>query len=1197
MTSQRTLSLFLLTFVLLLAASTALHAQAVSARLEGLVQDSTEAVIPGVTVVATHVDTNLTYEVISNETGLYIFANLSTGTYTLSAELAGFKRALVTDIVLRIGDSPSINIVLEPGGITETVTVTGITPLINTATSKIGAVVENRQAVDLPLNGRDAMMLFYLQAGTNPIDRLDGSGSQQQQGVVDGLAPHTSAVKVEGIMASNPGYDYSPAHPSTPVPQEAVGEYRVTTSGDLADAGRGSGAQVKVALKSGTNEFHGSVFLFNRNTAYNANNFFNNRGGQEKPELKRNQFGFAVGGPIIKNRTFFFLTVEFQRQTQDTVENRFVYTQALRDGTFRFYKKGNNSSALVDANGNPTVPAEDIGAIDILNVDPTRLGKDTFFLPTILGVMPAPNNYDLGDGFNTAGYRYNSERPENIDQYLFKIDHQLNNSNQLSFSYSRNKMDNPHAALINGVSPEGFTELRRGGSLRWITSFSPSMTNELSVGGNLRLALRPITNPDQLTEMGSINLDGLGTGSGLTGNTNGNIHIRRGTQSNPSVNLGFSDTLSWIVGNHTLNMGGEFWYQTLNRQVGSGHFPETRTTRGSNPADIPNLEGLSSNDRNRAGQLTNDITGAIGTSRQVFYLTNPQGYGLFTNNYQQLRKKEYSLYIQDVWKIRPTFTLNMGIRYEMMPTPYINNVFGYPVLGVDGALGIQGPTGQPTEWGFAPNQGRNIINNDWNNFGPHLGFSWDPFGDGKTGVRGSYRVAYDRFMMSVFGGFSSRNYGATTSIQKTPFDRLSNLSSIVPIPAPAPFAPLGNVRQSQAYVGDPNMGTPYVQSWTFGIERQLHSDWKVDVSYVGNHAVGMWRGANFNQNEIRQNGFLDAFKIAQQNLATNGNPAIGEDLGALQPLFELTPSSQYGLITRGEAAGLSNFFDTTTLNTGNRGGLLGLAGLSDTFFRFNSQIIDLDIIGNRSHSTFHGMKLGINRRLNAGLYLQANYTLGKALTDNVPGQNLASDYRDNANHKLDKGISRLDSTHVLLMNGIWELPFGKGRMFLTDPPGWVDAIVGGWQINGIYNFSTGRALGVTTGRNLINNTTDSTPDFSGDFKNLSDVNKGAQITYLSTSQKDSFSNPSAGEVGGLPIRGPFHTPGVSLFDMSFFKRFALGFLTEDSELQIRVEFFNIFNHTNWRLQNPTTNMNSGSFGVISRAWEPRIGQLALKYVF
>ncbi|MFH1572504.1 MAG: TonB-dependent receptor, partial [Acidobacteriota bacterium] len=657
---------------------------------------------------------------------------------------------------------------------------------------------------------------------------------------------------------------------------------------------------------------------------------------------------------------------------------------------------------------------------------------------------------------------------------------------------------------------------------RWST-LTPKLTNELSVGANLRLSMRPITNPDQQTPKGNFQITGLGTG---------NINIVRPIQNHPAVNMGFQDNATWIMGNHTLSFGGEYWKQTMNSRSGSGEFPVIRTTNSANPANIPAMPGLNSTDRSTAQQLTNDLTGAIGTISQTFFIRET-GYEPYVGSYNQYRKVEWSLFVQDTWKVRSNLTLNLGLRYEMLPPVWLaNGAYVYPIGGASGALGIQGPTGQPTQWGFAPNKGRDVFRTERNNFAPSLGFNWDPFGDSRTVVVGSYRVAYDRFMM-VTGSFSGPNYPASTTIERTPFIRMSDprlYSEILPIPIPKVFEPLGFERLGRAYAVDSNLAAPYVQSWSFGIERQVFGNWKIGASYVGNHSVGMWRAINYNQVEMRNNGFLDAFKIAQRNLAQSGSPITGESLGSLEPLFKRVPSAQYTLITQGQAASLANFLDTTTLTTNIRGGLLTLAGLPATFFRFNPQVENLNIGGNSSHSTWNAMKLSMNRRFEKGLYFQANYTFSKGLTDAIPGQSLADDYRDNLNFKLDKALSELDSTHVVQVNGIWELPFGLGKKFLADASGWGQAILGGWQLNGIFHFTTGRPLSIGTGRYYLSQNIASTANYSGSDANFSQVTRGDQITFLTAEQKASFSNPGAGEAGELSPFA-FHGPGgLSMLD-------------------------------------------------------------------
>ncbi len=1184
-----------------------LTGQAVSARLEGIIQDQSKGVIPGVTVTVTNSGTGVAYEAVSNESGRYIFANLPPGTYTLSISQQGFKRLTLRDILLQIGDAKTQDLTLAVGEVSENVTVASDAVTVDTTTATVSAVVQNRQAVDLPLNGRDPMMLFYLEQGTNPLDRV--ASSQQQVGAVNGLDPNTSSVKVEGINASNGGYDYSPAHPSTPVPQEAVGEYQVSTSTDLADAGRGSGAQVKVLIKSGTNQFHGSLFEFNRNTDFNANDFFNNRADLSRPVLQRNQFGGSLGGPIRKNKTFFFATAEWQRQISDSVENRVVYTPTLRSGIFRYLIGGTNSTSIVNPQGVPTVPASRIGTINLATVDPTRLGLDTMYFPKLLSLMPEPNNYDLGDGLNTAGYTYNSSNPDNYYEVLFKVDHEIDDKNHLAISASQGNESAPQARLEDGISPEGFMERRRGFSLRLVSILTPHITNELSVGANDRTSRRPITNtanfpgvlgPGQQTPAGNIQFVGLGTGSSLTGGTNGNLDIIRSPQVNPAVNRGFQDEMTWIKGNHTIYFGGELWLESMNRTVGTDQYPVLSTVNASNPANIPALAGLSSTDRAFAAQLTNDVTGTIGTITQFFYLDNKTGFIPYQQTYEPMRKLESSTFVQDIWKVLPNLSVNAGLRWEYLPpVTFADGVYVYPVGGVAGALGVQGPTGQPTQWGFAPDNGGDVFHTQKDNFGPSLGLAWDPFGDGRTAIRAAYRIAYDRFAM-VNGDFSNTNYGQTTSVILTPQTRFSNpnlYTSILPISTPTLFAPLGNIRTGSAYAADPNLYTPYVHLWNFTIEREVARVWKIDVSYVGNHAVGMWRGLNLNQDNITTNGFLNAFETAQSNLAQNGNPTVGQSLGNLQTLFKLVPASQYNLIAQGQAAALADYLDTNPGATGKRGGIVAAAELPATFFRYNPQVQNLYVVGNRSHSTFDGLELAVNRRFEHGFYFQANYTFSKALSDQLPGQTYTNDYRDINNPHLDKSLSPYDATHVILMNGIWELPVGHGRTFLSSTSSWIDGVLGGWQLNGIFNFSTGRPMLITTNRFDLSQTVASNPNFNGSFKNLGTVYEGGnQVTFLTPQEAGAFTNPGPGSAGTL-ANYFFHGPGFSSLDVSLFKKFALKF-TEAAQLQFRAEFFNVLNHPSFQSPPSTSlNIDSGSFGVLTSDYPPRVGQLALKLTF
>jgi hypothetical protein len=551
-----------------------------------------------------------------------------------------------------------------------------------------------------------------------------------------------------------------------------------------------------------------------------------------------------------------------------------------------------------------------------------------------------------------------------------------------------------------------------------------------------------------------------------------------------------------------------------------------------------------------------------------------------------------------MWKVKPNLSLELGLRYEILPMAYMSNgVYVQPVGGVEGAMGIVGPTGQPTRFGLTAD-GRAPVKTDRNNFGPRLGFSWDPFNKGNTSISGSYRIAYDRAMLATHSAFSSANYGANTATTLTPFTRLSDPNlyrTVLPIPTPRLFEDLGFTRDSRAYVLDPTLTNPYVQTWNFRVAQQLGQNWKVDATYVGNHAVGQWQAVNLNQIEMRTNGFLDAFIVAQRNLAQNGNPTTGASLGNLSSLFAQVPSSQFNLISQGQAAALANFLDTSPLVTGTRGGLVTRAGLPVTFFRLNPQVLNLNVVGNNSHSTWNALKLTVTRRFSNSLSLQGNYTFGKGFTNYVPQQSLYEDFRDNANHRLDKAVSPSDATHTVIFNWIYELPFGTGRRFLSNAPLLVRGALGGWQVNGIYNWATGEPLSLTTQRNNLSANISSTPNFSGSPVSFAKpFDDGVNITTLTPQQKAQFTNPGPGEAGGLPLRS-FRGPGFSTLDMSLFRSFRIHRGDRPVDAQFRMELFNALNKVNFN--NPSANINGATFGVITGTSAARIGQVALKILF
>ncbi len=1174
-------------------------AQVTTARLEGVVKDQSAAVVPGVSIVATQVSTNITFEAITNEVGFYVFAKLPPGNYTVTAELKGFKRSVQQGIRLEVGDTATLPIVLATGDLAETVVITAQTAVVDTVSTSVGKVVNTKQIEDLPLVGRDPMQLFYLQPGTN---RLMDTG-----GRVDGTRNTAANVTVEGIGATEPALGGGATSTAAPVPIEAVGEYRVVTSSASAEYGRGAGAQVQLIYRSGTNQFHGSVFEFHRNKALNANSFANNKSGILRPAFIRNQFGASLGGPIIKDRAFFHFTYEGIRQKTNSTQNYLVYTDTLKkQGVFRYWNKGRNDVTLVDSQtGAPRVPTSEISTIDLLSIDPTRLGKDSSGLfDKLVGSFPSPNNFEVGDGFNLAGYRMLSPDFNNQNQYVVKGDYLLTSKQRIGIAYAYRKFrSNYTALLLNGNReiqeepyPTAVVSLDSTLTTRWL--------NEFRIGGIKRGSFFLNTDEDRFKKEGITIFAGLANNNTPQRGHPKDIFL---PQIFPSPVITISDNSTWIKGNHSFKGGMDIRINRSNVQYGDDYyFPVIDTRNPSNPANIPlSIPNLNSSDRTRAQQLTNDLTGSIGRITQSFHSNVQTAYTPFETKYRRWRSREYSFFFQDTWKLRPNLTLNLGTRWEVMPPHFeAGGVWSYPTGGPIGVYGISG-SGGPTVPGLAPGGGSGIYPTVWHNFAPNVGFNWDPFNSGKMSISANYRLAYDRTWLAtaLFADFDQEGMSTSRLLDAASGTRLSALASLFNartgyFDPGLPFGAKAFNRVGVVSAYDPHLYIPYTGSWSLRIQREIRKGTAIAVSYVGNKATGLIRTMDINQIQMKKNGFLDGFLAAQRNLAASGDPSKGESTGTFGQIYAVMSTADRNSIRSdlsiGNVATVANFIDQGRASSQ----YLEKAGLPLTFFRANPQFNTAYLIGNNSYSTWHGMKLEVNRRFQSGLQFDFNYTFSKGLTDYEGGQSQRDSYRDNDNRRLDKRLMNIDATHVMNANFVWELPVGTGKRWLANSNFLLNGILGGWQMNGILALSTGSPFTITSGRNKLTLGDTSTANCpSGcDPAMTAKVIRGDNILALTAEERAKFTDPPAGSAGQL-AQNYFRSPRQWVTDGSMFKSFRLKFIPgEQGELQSRFEFFNVFNHT--RFGSPTSNLTSGSFGIISAPGSNyRIIQVALKLLF
>jgi len=775
---------------LLLVLSTHIFAQTSNATLGGTVSDATNALIPGVSITATNTGTGIVTTVVSNDAGAYQFASLQTGTYKVSAELPGFRTQSYNDVTLGISQQVRLNFTLQVGSVAQAVEVTATADtLIATTSSSIGSVLPDHQVRDLPLGGRNVLDLLRTAGGvSNSI-----SGTTSNDGATAGDSGYfaggrLSAVNTtrDGFVVSDGRYNHG-AFSVTYTSPDLVEEVRVITAPVDAEMGRGSG-QVQMVTRSGTNQFRGSAFWFNRNSALDASNWFNNFNGVKKDYENRNQYGVRLGGPIIKNKTFFFFLIDEQR---DILRQTFVapvLTAQARQGIFRFFPGADNQNATqnnpaVDRNGNPVRPAGatgDLQQFSVFNRDPFRPGYDTsgWIQNVILAHMPQPNDFTNAastptvpvDGLNLAGYRWTRRisgldnfdgstfDQTNRDQFNMRLDHQFNANHKLNVVYTWERGLNNTTQAGIPFWPDGYS----GANDKWpkvlnsslVSTLSSQLLNEARVGykatkqvswapwyvgkdflnnekaeagpdGKSAFDLVPKYNGIPYQPVATIFPENL-----VKWNTNAGT-----SRFSNSPQYSFADTLSWTKGTHAFKFGGEWRYggtQGANEVM----TPLARLGAGGVPvANIDNvaIPGLSANNQTTARNLLTDLSGSVASITQAFDVrdsTERVFRGISDGRILKLRDfrgTEFSGFFKDNWKVRPDLTLNLGIHYEWFGVPWESHgLLGAPVGGDKGLCGIS--CGALTTAEFVGKKStqpdKQLYNDDWNNFAPSVGFSW-----------------------------------------------------------------------------------------------------------------------------------------------------------------------------------------------------------------------------------------------------------------------------------------------------------------------------------------------------------------------------------------------------------------------------------------------------------------------------------------
>jgi hypothetical protein len=1127
--------------VLVALTAWSLWAQQGRGTISGTVTDPQGAAVAGAHVEIRNIGTNSVFRATTNESGFYTAPGVAVGQYTVTAEVAGFKQTVRSGITLDVDQRAQVNLTLQVGEVNEKIQVTGEAPLVDLGTATVGSVVENRRIQELPLNGRNALALAMLTPGVR------NSAGPVYSGFIDrGIRISTMSINnspggmADQLLDGNHNVLTFIAEVAVPPAVDAVEEFKVQSGAMAAEYGYTAGGVVNLVTKSGANALHGTLYEFLRNDKLDARNAF----AATRERLRYNQFGGSLGGPVRRDKTFFFGNYEGYRTAQGSPAVGTVPVAAERAGDFSNTRTA--AGVLIPIYDPQTTRREANGALarDIFprNVIPTnRLDPVSV---KVLELIPLPNRTPSNAFTNSQNYGTQTLPTTTSNQYHARVDQRFSDRNLLFVRYSSFSHKPFQKQVIFPGDMYGRLDdmVNRNIALSDTHSFSPTLINEFRIGV-VRQAFtfcdasygmgypRKLGLPDNVPNdvIPTVGISGYNSvGYGVCG--------KRG-----SLNWNFQDAVTKIRGNHTMKFGFEHrLLEGSNRQTStpSGNFSFTAALTG----DPVRPSGTGSS-------VASMILGAV---RQA---SVDQSQGITMKAYAT------TFYAQDDWKVSRRLTFNLGLRYDYQPNPVerhdrllqFDMAGKSSVSGLTGRIVYAGVNGEPRQW----------RDENYKSFGPRFGFSWDVLGKGTTVLRGGYGVYYP-FIFYSNGSFGSQGLGfSSMTTTYTPPGEDYNVQAFqfrngFPY---APRQPLGVKGGDDALLGqtavvtEPSGPSPLVQQWNLSFQQQLPGKWLVDLTYSankGNHMIG----ADYNWNDLDPQ-YLSLGRSLQNVVP---NPYAGKVTGALG------------------AATLSR-----------RQSLL-------PFPYYNSVNITNPHTGNYMSNLF---LMTVQKRAATGLTLMFSYTAGKVISDplRLPqadfGENQArmKTYQDGKfNRALDRAIDPQDVSQRAVLSVVYALPFGPGKRW-NPSIGAIRKLVEGWQATTIGMIQAGLPVAVVGANNFLA----TRPNSTGKSPKLD--NPTAAKWFDTTT----FVNPPEYTQGNISRSLPdVRTPGTVNWDVSLLKSTAI---TERVSLQFRAEAFNILNHVNLGLPDISFvagadgKNSSGAFGTITSARDPRRIQLGMKLRF
>lgn len=1129
------------------------HAQSsTGGNISGTVRDPQGATVPKVEITITDEKTGATRTATANEDGFYSAPALPAGIYTISAAPTGFKKIVTTGVQLHVSENKTVNLDLQVGQVTETVTVTSEAAPVELRSGEVSSLITEKQVTELPLNGRNYAQLALMVPGVSPVTQAGAGGAFATRGTglnsgvdmsVNGNQSNSNLWTVDGVNNMDVGSNRTLlVFPSV----DAIQEFRVERNSFSAEFGQAQGAVINLITKGGSNDFHGTLFEFFRHDSFNANNFFLNRAGQPKPKLKYNNFGGNFSGPIVKNRIFFFWSEEWRRERRGQVLSANVPTAAEKTGDFSGPLTGARPRDPATCRQEPD-PANPGQTITVCDPFPGNRIPTNRLSPAGLALMklfPDPTGPGVGN------WATSQIQPIDTRQDLIRGDITITDRMNLMVRYINERWTHLGASgNFWGDAPyptisSDWSQPSHSFAVKLANTFTSNTVNEFqfSIAGNdIIITTSPETQALE-EEIASVFPTVFPSADGRVGGAIPSLFWGAGGYANiwhqaPWANREdlyiWKDDFSLVKGNHDWKFGVLFSHNIKDEPaVGAGGGNQQLTIQGCGEQTLHCIADL----------LLRDTV-------LVNYTE------IATNEVAEGRWRDFEFYVNDTWKLHPRVTLTAGLRYSMFtPAWEVDNRISNFIPNLYNEVDFN--TGLVTaEEGIQLGFGRSLVHTYKKGWQPRVGLAWDLFGTGKTALRAGFgrymsrsnviedllRLTANPPWTTTVSAGSGWN-GLGTTLANCPTCR--SLDTINPGLA---NNVAGVNRNTNYNAVDPNFRPPESYQWNLTVSHELLKNTVLEASYIGNHGLHIWR-RNVNRNDIAP------------NQACVGDACDGTTRDARLQIARA-------------ALGLSPAIPPGSAFTDRQAELIA----DNRPFQNVGNIVTDESNGN---SSYHALQLWLNRRFSDRLAFQAAYTWGHSISD-VALTSFTNTTSDPYNFTSDRGDADLDRRHTFVGNIVYELPsfrsWGKAA----------DFALGSWQLNGIASYFGATPIDIQTFVNTLGvaSAVGQRPNYTGQPLYLDTGDPTRHLNPLA------FSTPAAGQLGNLG-KGAVRGKAITNIDFSMAKNWRFK---ERYGFQFRAEFFNVLNHPNF--VGFDLDLRNATFGQLLNVQSSREIQLGIKFTF